>query len=204
MIILGIDPGLANMGFAIVEVTLLRARLLTRGVVSTEKETARRKLHQGSDDARRIDELSEAIFEWIRAAETAAIVRDLRVCIAYEMPSGAQNARAAHALGIAHGLTRASVIAHIDRHFVPVIDVTARDAKLALTGRASATKEQCIAAAARIEGGDAVLSVSKGKREHVADAIGVALAAARSPQVRRALEFGGPGSLEPGHERLGT
>jgi Holliday junction resolvasome RuvABC endonuclease subunit len=171
--IIGIDIGLASMGWAVGEVHSGTMIVSQCGVWRTAKETKRRQLHVGSDDARRIDLLADHL---------RALMEEPAACVlGYELPAAAKGARAAHALGIAHGLVRASVRG---THLVAV-EVTARDVKAALAGTPNASKEEMIAAAGELCG--AVYELPKSIQEHAADAVGVVLATFRSAVGRAAV-----------------
>lgn len=180
MIVLGLDTGLASLGWALVHVSLNGTipihEVITAGVWTTAKETKKRQLHVGSDDARRIDYLADRLFEMFDA--DAARLPDLA---AYELPAAAKGARAAHALGIGHALIR-TALRSIET--VPVVEVTARDVKSALATDANASKEQMIAEARLLWPN--LDKLRKGDHEHAADAIGVAIMGAGT-QVGRAL-----------------
>lgn len=173
MLILGIDTGFAALGWAQIEVSSISTtkglsvfEVVGAGVLTTTKEAKKRQLHIGSDDARRLEQLGAELLELI-ASET----REPHL-IAYELPAAAKGARAAHALGLAHGLIRGLHVAHST---VPMVEVTARDVKSALVGRTSATKDHMIEAASRLR--VEILDLPKTVQEHAADAVGVAIAA---------------------------
>lgn len=175
MKILGIDIGLAAMGWALVDVGHGGEICgVTAGVWTTKKETRKRQLHVGSDDARRIDDLIHAL--WRTASECDVALA------AYELPAGQKGARAGHALGIAHGLTRGVLRT---RPGLPVVEVTAYDVKRALAGGTNASKDTMIKRARVLWPG--IDGLVKGVQEHAADAIGVAIAAARTDVARAAM-----------------
>lgn len=186
MIVLGLDTGLAALGWALVDteapsdISILRA-----GVWTTEREAKKRQLHVGSDDARRVDFLADQLLSMLETHEPELV--------AYELPGGAARGyRAAHALGMAHALVRA--VLRANRRF-PVVEVTAFDVKLTLTGDRKAKKSDMIRAAEE-RGQSPFREVKVTDLEHAADAVGVALAgaltevgkairAARRPPARR-------------------
>lgn len=174
MKILGIDIGLAAMGWALVEFdsTGLPLCNVRAGVWTTKKETKKRQLHVGSDDARRLDELAAFLQRVSLECDVAA----------YELPGGQKGARAAHALGLAHGLVRGVLRT---RAGLPVVEVTAYDAKRALASGSNASKDAMIRHA-RVFWPE-IDQLAKTVREHAADAIGVTLAAARTEVVRVAM-----------------
>ena len=176
--VLGIDGGLASMGWAILETSFdhdaseVAYAVHSAGVWTTQREAKKRQLHVGSDDGRRLDALADELFAKIAPLGDEGPEIDL---FGYELPAGARGARAAHALGMAHGLVRGVLRGQSS---IPVVEVTARDAKAALTRSAVATKDQMIERAAAAW--SSILKLPKGQREHAADAIAVALAASRT------------------------
>lgn len=173
MKILGIDIGLAAMGWALVDVGAGGEVFGVRaGVWTTKKETKKRQLHVGSDDARRLDDLITLLWRTTLECDVAA----------YELPGGQKGARAAHALGLAHGLTRGVLRT---RAGLPVVEVTAFDAKRALADGSNASKDTMIKRARHLW--PQIDGLGKTLREHAADAIGVALAAARTDVARAAM-----------------
>jgi Holliday junction resolvasome RuvABC endonuclease subunit len=175
--LVAVDGGLAELGLAALDLDGMRVRG-TR-LLSTKRETKKRKLHVGSDDARRIDALLEGLDRFVEEHGCDP------VAIAYELPSAAKGARAGHALGIAHGMVRAwgrVLVAQLGRS-IPLIEVTVGDARLAAVGRPSGKATETEAHAAltrRFTNVTGVLSV------HELDAIAVGLAAIETP-VGRAL-----------------
>lgn len=182
MRILAIDIGLASMGWAVLDVEHNASggkphlSVAACGVWVTEKEAKKRQLHTSSDDARRIDILVDRIEE---ARRTYAP----QLC-AYELPAGQKGARAAHALGAAHGLVRAAL--RVGR--AAVVEVTALDAKVAATGSKVASKQKVIDAVTPIAAD--LERIPKTEREHAADAVAVAIAAASSEVARMTLALG--------------
>jgi Holliday junction resolvasome RuvABC endonuclease subunit len=171
--ILGIDIGLAAMGWALVDVGSGDDVVGVRaGVWTTKKETKKRQLHVGSDDARRLDDLIVLLWRTALECDVAA----------YELPGGQKGARAAHALGLAHGLTRGVLRT---RAGLPLVEVTAYDAKRALAGGPNASKDAMVRRARAMW--PQIDELPKAVREHAADAIGVARAAARTDVARAAM-----------------
>lgn len=163
--ILGIDTGFAALGWAKLMVTESGRveRVIDCGVIATEKGDAARS---SEDDVRRIDELIRAV---VLLAERADLV-------AYELPAGAQGARAAHTLGTAHGLIRGALL-DLRPGDAPLMHVTPREVKLALAGRHDADKRLMIERASAMR--PQVRRIPATLQEHAADAIGVTLAALR-------------------------
>jgi Holliday junction resolvasome RuvABC endonuclease subunit len=164
VIAIGIDGGLAELGFAVFDASA--GQVLRTGVYSTKKETKKRKLHVGSDDARRIDLLAGhlgALFaEWSPSL------------VGYELPAAAKGARAGHALGIAHALVRLS--ARLYSATVPLVEVTVGDARRACCPRLGrvAEHEAHAALVARFD-------LAPTLEAHELDALAVAIAALDTP-----------------------
>lgn len=167
MIVVGIDGGLAELGYAVLDVGN-EARVLRTGVYSTKKkETKKRKLHVGSDDARRIDALAAQLVALLSASAPALV--------AYELPSAAKGARAGHALGIAHALVRLSTRLHSAT--TPLVEVTVGDARGACCPGIARPKEHEAHAALADRFGLSLDATSA----HELDAIAVALASLGTP-----------------------
>ncbi|HET7727734.1 MAG TPA: crossover junction endodeoxyribonuclease RuvC, partial [Candidatus Limnocylindrales bacterium] len=121
MIVLGIDPGTASLGYGIVERTGARLREVDHGVVSTSPDLS----------------LGE------RLAEIHAVVTDLLELhrphvVAVERLFFSRNAQTAFAVGQARGV----VLLAAAQASVPVREATPNEVKVAVTGYGAADKEQ--------------------------------------------------------------
>ena len=121
MIVLGIDPGTASLGYGIVERTGARLREVDHGVVSTSPDLS----------------LGE------RLAEIHAVVTDLLELhrphvVAVERLFFSRNAQTAFAVGQARGV----VVLAAAQASVPVREATPNEVKVAVTGYGAADKEQ--------------------------------------------------------------
>lgn len=183
--ILAIDPGFAALGWAVLELLPGGAvGIEDAGVLVTERETRRRQLHAGSDDARRLDLLSEAL---------QGLVQNWRPLVAvYELPAAAKGGRANHALGLAHGVVRGTLRATDPT--LALVEVTAYDAKVAATGGKSAGKAQVNAGVtARIAGAAGLIAARVPRvplREHAFDACAIGLAALSTATVQALVRRG--------------
>lgn len=126
MRLLALDPGFANLGWAVLTVGPDGVDVVARGLIETAKENRKRQLHSGSDDGRRIDELAGQLAV-VRVQHAVSRTFDLG---AYELPSAAKGARAAHALGLAHAISRMS----LRRLCSSVVEVTVADARRVAAG----------------------------------------------------------------------
>lgn len=127
MKILAIDPGFAELGWAVIDASPRALDVVACGVLRTAKEAKKRKLHSGSDDGRRIEQLALAL-EQVRGAHGDGGAFRLG---AYELPAAAKGARAAHALGLAHAIVRLSLRAAC----ASIVEVTVQDARAAVVNR---------------------------------------------------------------------
>lgn len=172
LIVVGIDPSLRNTGICVAELNEDNTaidKILRLHLAKTEppKQKTQRK--------------SSADFQ--SAVEVAAMMRhlvgeyDARVTFA-EIPSGTQSARASFALGIALGMVAS---------LSPVpIEVTARQAKMASAGVASATKDEMIEWATELYPKAPWMRQRNGKvlkaNEHLADAVAIIHAGLQTSQ----------------------
>jgi Holliday junction resolvasome RuvABC endonuclease subunit len=133
ILVAGLDPAMANFGFAKMRLDLDTLGLSLEGVrtVSTVKMAGKGKVvRQNSDDLRRSRELHDAFHAEI-----------LGCTIAFgEIPSGAQHARSALGFGVALGVLASCP--------VPIIEVMPVETKVASVGSKTAEKPEIIAWAA--------------------------------------------------------
>lgn len=162
----GIDPSLRAMGLAKGTLDLATGELeITElRLVETEKESGK-AIRVNSDDLRRCSILTEALHAWLPGSHVAFA----------EIPSGAQSAAAAKALGMATAiLAGVGIVGDFKGR---LIQVTASEVKKLATGSKVASKEEMIAAAfdswpdapwltRKIKGNIEPLA----KNEHLADA----------------------------------
>jgi len=155
--ILGIDPGLAACGWAIVS----GERLLASGVVRTRPT-------DGSETDRQAM-ICAAVMQALRECPEAVTLAGVETQHAQGGDLKTQRARAAAAMAVA--FVRGGLTGELRARGVPVVEVSPQEGKRALTGRGDATKEQMVAMAEARFGARLA--------EHAADACGVALAAAQ-------------------------
>ena len=149
MIVLGIDPGLANTGYGVVARRDGRAVALDGGVIETSAALA---------PERRLAEIHEAIDALIGEHEPDAVALE-------ELYFGA-NARSAFAVGQARGV----VMLAAGRRGVPCEGYTPQQVKGAVCGSGRAGKEQVARMVA------ALLALPEPPRpDHAADALAVAV-----------------------------
>jgi crossover junction endodeoxyribonuclease RuvC len=161
MIVLGIDPGTASTGYAVVQGAGSRLRALAGGVISTRAGVAlERRL---TDIHARVGELLDA-----HAPESIAIE---------ELYFGA-NARTAFAVGQARGV----VLLAAGQRGVPSRSYTPQQVKAAVCGHGSAPKDQVARMVARLLALD-----EPPTPDHISDAFAVAICDLNRAPLERAL-----------------
>ena len=162
MVVLGIDPGLANTGFGVVERRSGRLAALDDGVIETRPEQA---------PERRLAALQLRVGELLRRHEPDAV--------ALEALYFGQNVRTAFAVGQARGV----VLAAAGDHGVSCVDYTPQQVKGAVCGSGRAPKDQVermVQALLRLP--------SPPRAHHAADALAVAICHASHAPLARAAE----------------
>ncbi|HEX9481144.1 MAG TPA: crossover junction endodeoxyribonuclease RuvC [Solirubrobacteraceae bacterium] len=149
MIVLGVDPGLANTGYGVVAHRGGRPVALDGGVIETAP---------GVPDERRLTEIHRAIEALLAEHEPDAVALE-------ELYFGA-NARSAFAVGQARGV----VMLAAGQRAIPCAAYTPQQVKAAVCGSGRAPKEQV----ARMAG--VLLGLPEPPRpDHAADALAVAV-----------------------------
>jgi len=190
--LLCLDIGFSNMGYSVFQ----HNKLWSQGLLWTEK-SPKKNTRVSDDYASRCAHL---------ALQLKSLCNSLRlVGICAELPSGTQNARAASQMSMALAIVASSAM------FLnlPTEYYTAQEVKVAATGNKKATKEEIKLAMGLMFGFERTtkeISIQKGKRkgkitiqetyrmgklhynggdfEHIADSIGVFLAAGHNNLVR--------------------
>lgn len=166
MKVLGIDPGLAHLGWAVVHLEPDGERLGALGVVKTVKRSGQGVLV--TDDLhRRGMELARAL--------VGILDQHQPVAVCAESISYPRNASASASIGRAWGI----LDSELERRGLPLISASPQAIKKAATGRLSASKEEVADALdARFGGRLAPLlaAMPKAAREHPADAVGAVVA----------------------------
>ena len=175
--ILAIDPAIRNLGLARMQFDPGTSQLTVVDImlVTTESESGK-TVRKNSDDLRRARLLQDAIKYYSK---------DMDIVMA-EVPVGTQSARGAMSNGICIGL-----IAAINK---PIIEVTPSEAKMASIGRKTASKEEIIDWAFRVNPDlDWKIRWSKGVKrlthanEHMADAIAIGHAGIKTSEFKNAV-----------------
>lgn len=151
-------------------------------LVETAKESGK-TVRQNSDDLRRGNEIAGMMHFWLR---------DKQVAFA-EIPSGAQSAAAAKALGISTGIL--STVGAVGAFKGRLIQVTPAEVKKLATGSKVGSKEEMIEWAVkhwpdapwpRVKKTGAIIA---GKAEHLADACGAIHAGIQTDQFKQLVQL---------------
>lgn len=186
---LGLDPSLANTGWAIVDIDLTDlkiVRIVEHGTSVTAKSKVK-SVRKSSDDLQRARAQRQCM--------TDAITRYNVKIACSEVPSGAQSAAASRAFGIVVGLLAALPI--------PMIETNPTEVKMASVGNKLADKEDIVRWAVeqtQLFGGVEFWNTAKAKNdweielggkfvtktmEHQADALAVIAAALRTQEFKQ-------------------
>lgn len=171
--VIGIDPAFSNMGLVAADVDLSKPD--TPGITVKRMELIRTEAQGGktvrksSEDLRRAIELHQGLQAFIAAAGVVHAVFA-------EVPSGAQDAKAARALGIATG-----VLASVP---IPIIEVAPIEVKRLFATKGPVSKQQVIEWAVK-RWPSAPWLMHQGRRtlnnEHLADALATIVAGMKTP-----------------------
>lgn len=171
MIVLGIDTGLAKLGWALVDLRPDRAELLELGLVRTAKSDRKLNVRASSDRLRRSREQA-------RALESIGLERVSLVCI--EGQSWPRSASSSALIGMSFGI----VATLAELHGLPICEASPQEIKRTVTGSASSSKASVLEAISELEGfgslGSHLQPIPPSMREHPVDAIGAVLACRRA------------------------
>ena len=185
MIALGIDTGLANFGWGLVELTPNGARLLGAGLVRTKPSKKKLNIRSSSDRMRRIREQACAI----RNIEAYGFTLDNVALICIESQSWPRSSTSCAMIGMSFGI----VGAHAEQRDLPILEATPQDIKLCVTGKKTSTKGEVKAAIAAMPGFRRLPRVLKpfppSLHEHPVEALGAVLACRESDTVRAILRM---------------
>ena len=173
--ILGVDPGLANMGLALMLYQPgIGVELEELKLIETKKEDKKRKLRAKADDLRRLE---------IIRIEFSLIVRTWAPdVVAFEEVPNIPNSTLVRKIALAWGTCWALAT---DRAGVVSFEYPITDLKVAVTGKRTASKQEMVETLSQRYVGLQDAEIAASKKEHVADAMAAALLAAQDPVVIR-------------------
>lgn len=166
MKVLGLDTGLANMGWAVVEYVDGERRLVDGGVISTKPSDKKRRVLASDDNMRRIQEAALAL--------APVFDRHRIVFAAIEAQSWPRSSESSAKIGMSWGIAGALLAVHR----IANAQAAPMDIKKAVAGNGSASKTDVQAGVAKLVSGagEALADLPKTRREHLADAIGAVVA----------------------------
>jgi len=165
-IVIGIDPGFASAGIAVVDLLPRGERVRLLDVCETQKAQKKRAVYASDDNVRRAGELAEFLEVALKLWKPVAI------CV--ESMSFPRNASSAQKVGIAWGV----VAALAWKYDLPIVQQSPQAVKKAVCGDKAAPKEAVEAALRKMYPECATFDryVPRSKREHPFDALAVVVA----------------------------
>lgn len=184
--VLGMDPSLRNWGLALAELDLSNGQLSELHLSLVEsKDLQGKQVRQNSNDLHLAEQLADQVM---------AVAKQAKV-IFVECPVGSQSARAMASYGICVGILGA-----IRATGIPLIEVTALESKLTLTGLRTATKRQMIDAAYSLYPGSnwpRYRGQVADKAEHLADAVAAIHSGVRTATFQNLMRLFKAATKEP-------
>ena len=179
MLLMGIDPGFASMGFALVELDggiygSTPISVVSMGVIRTEKSDKKQNVLASNDNFRRARELSR---------ELRKIPRPDVICA--ESMSYPRNSSAAAKVSMAWGI----IADYCEASGTPMLMATPKELKRAVCGNAGASKEE-VQAALKTRYGSTLedllhkAGIPAGQWEHPFDALAAVTACLESETLR--------------------
>lgn len=159
MIILGIDPGIARVGWAVIETTRPNLKTISFGCIETDKS---------EKPERRLEQIHKAILLLCKKFHPD--------CMSVEELFFAANAKTAIGVGQSRGV----ILLSAAMAKIPVVSYTPLAVKRAITGDGKADKKQVLTMVMRI------LKLTKApKLDDTADALAIAMTHAYSYRMKR-------------------
>jgi Holliday junction resolvasome RuvABC endonuclease subunit len=192
---IAVDPGLASLGVAVLELRAGLAFALAATVLRTKKADQKllRDIRVSADDLRRLRSFWRPLHELVRAHKPQALA--VETYAPRPGQSGSSGWKAAMVYGLVVGLGLA--------HGLTVIPLRPDDLKRQFTGRASASKDDVgTAVVGQVSGlAELVAKLPKGQHEHVTDAAGHALLGLHEMvELRRSMGFTDSQEIDTCHE----
>jgi Holliday junction resolvasome RuvABC endonuclease subunit len=187
-ILLGIDPGFSNFGYAalcIAPPPSEAKRVISFGVFETEKAKKKQHVLATEDNLKRAREIADFLDSWIDAHGND---RNQVIAICAESMSWPRNAGVTAKMGITWGVV--ATVARAKR--VPIFQASPQEIKKRTAGFKSATKEEIQAAIGNIPAvhglgycvREILANMPKGAREHPSDALACALVCSEAEAIQ--------------------
>lgn len=180
-VLLGLDPGLANLGIAVVELVGGGDKLVHLDVMRTEKSAKKRDVLASDDNLRRAREVSVRLMSVFTTYKIAAICA--------ESMSFPRSSSAAAKMAMCWGAA-AMLVAQND---IPLVQASPQEIKQTVCGRKDASKEDVEAAVrARYPNAHGLFSgrappIAPSYREHAYDAAAAIMTALVKSEAVRAI-----------------
>lgn len=181
-VVIGLDPGFAKTGVAVIDVHMGGDRLILLDVLRTQKSKVKTEVRASDDKVRRAQEMASALESLIRTHHPVAIAAEA-------MSFGMRNGGTQILIGIAWGVMAA--VATMDAMQIPIVQASPMQIKRVLCGNSKATKEEVIAAV-QVKFPDAKWPKVRGLWEHAADAVGAIYACRDSGVIQMARRLALP------------
>lgn len=178
--VLGVDPGFASLGYAVVDLDDVSETPLCMGVVETKKNNRKQKVLACEDNFVRAQELIRQVHALVTSYDVKAICA--------EAMSFPRNASTAAKMALAWG----AMAALCDYESMPMVQATPQQIKKVVASKRTASKTDIQDALVnRYPEVDRMLdNLAKTKREHAADALGAVVAALDSDVIRMVRKLG--------------
>lgn len=173
--IVGIDPGFASCGWAVLELHADHEVVRRAGVIRTEASGKKRRVRRIDDDLERVQQIARGLGDLLSESPS----RPVACCV--EAPEGSRGARQSKAMGLAMGI----VATMATTHGVPLLQVSATELKAHVAGSKTAAKD-AIRSALEARYGELPIDadVPAGQRDHAVDAVGAVVACLNDEAIR--------------------
>jgi Holliday junction resolvasome RuvABC endonuclease subunit len=174
--VLGLDPGFANIGYAVTRLTAKGVEPISMGLIKTKKSDKKLNVLSADDNFRRGKEIAKALQALVLNPPGDA---GKIIAICAERKSFPRNASAAAKVAMCWGVM---CMLAVDTG-LPVISASPQEIKLSLCGKANASKIEIQSACIRSFSQDItelVKGIAKSSQEHPYDALATVLACSDS------------------------
>lgn len=172
-VLIGVDPGMANFGWAVVALGPGTMRVLSLDIVRTEKSQKKRNVLASDDNVRRLREVSKTVWALASNHNVSGF------CL--ESMSFPRSASAAAKMAMTWGV----VCAVAEALQIPIFQASPQQIKLKLCGQKDASKDDVEAAVKKaFPEASKLLKAPRSVQNHAWDAVAAAMTCADSEVVR--------------------
>lgn len=178
--VLGLDPGFASIGYAVVELASMQP--VQAGVIRTKKSDAKRNVRASEDNLERAKEIAEEIQGLLKQYDIKLVCAET---MSYPRNSAAA-AKMAMCWGVLAGISQ--------QHGLPVAQATPQEVKKAVCQKRDASKEDVQKAVTKLfpSIGGLLDDTPRSMWEHPHDALAAVVACASSEVFLLARKMAGP------------